>query len=193
MLSRSLIGGTHTKTTPLHPLLECVFTFAAITVLCFAPQAWAFSSKGSVNLAAVDTGMEIELANQPPIMIAPNRTVSLRAGTYTVTSFTLAVKQGGKVWKIKCTRPSKKMQSLTVTEGGTTTLDVGPPFFVRASAQQLPPPNSRTVSVGLSIQDNSQQFYSTAVTVGSQQLPPPKFRIVDQKGNFLAAGQLEYG
>jgi hypothetical protein len=159
-------------------------------VLCSPVRA---DGKGSLKLAPEDMGIEIELTNQKVISIPPNGSVSLPAGTYSLKSFTLVGKQSGKAWKIKCPKPFGKMESFSVTEGETTTLDIGPPFFLRASAIKMPPQFGRTVAIGLVVQGKSEEMYSPAVTVGSQQVPPPKFKIVTEKGKTLAAGQLEYG
>ena len=171
-------------------VLVGVTAVGILLVLCGPARA---AGKGSLKLAAEDMGIEIELSNQKVISIPVNGTVSLPAGTYSVKSFTLLGKQSGKVWKIKCTRPFGNMESISISDGETTTLDVGPPFFVKASTGKLPPQYGRVVMIGLDIQGKSEEHYSPAVTVGSQQVPPPKFKIVNEKGKTLAAGQLEYG
>jgi len=172
-------------------LVAGVTAVGIVLVLCSPSRA---AGKGSPKLAAADMGIEIELTNQKVTSTPINGTVSLPAGTYTVKSFTLVGKQSGRLWKIKCPKPFGKMESFSVTADETATLDVGPPFFPKASAHQLPPQYGHTVLIGLVVQGKSEEVYSPAVTAGSQQVPPPKFKIVNESGKTaVAAGQLEYG
>ncbi len=173
---------------------------AARVCLCLALAVTACArlhaaGKGALKVGNENIGLEIETAGAKTIVVPPNGGVQLPAGDYPIKSFTLLAKDknGGKVWKLQCTRPHGPFQSFSIKEGETTTLDVGPPLFLRATVGKPTTQQPTTIQIGLLIQGKGEEIYSPAAKVGTQGVPPPKFKIVAESGKTLAAGQLEYG
>jgi hypothetical protein len=166
---------------------------AGVTVLALFANSpiQAAAKKGTLKMASADMGIEIELNNGPTVTVPPGKDVAFPAGTYTVKSFALLSKKNGKVWKLKSTGALGKLQTFTVNEDETTTIDVGPPLTLQPLA--MPQRDGQTISIGISLRGKSGEFYIPGAFVGTQQMPAPKFQIESESGKVLAAGQFEYG
>jgi hypothetical protein len=165
--------------------LGVVLVLSVLVVVQAAPK------KGALKLSSADIGMEIELTSGRIIGVSPGKEVALPPATYTIKSLSIVAKDKGRIWKLKSTAALGQLRTFTITEGETTTLDVGTPLQLQTLAMKQK--DGQTISIGVAVVGKSQEMYSPGAFLGSDQAPAPKFKIVNQAGQTLAAGQLEYG
>jgi hypothetical protein len=171
--------------------LIVVFAVAA-SVYCAAKKA------GTLKLTNDALAMEINFGKtmNTLVMVPPKRGVNLPEGTYLPTSWSImAQDKKGNLWKLHGlgTVTGQRTGSITITEGQTTELDIGPPLTVTASAQQMDDAKGKLVSIGLSIKGKGGEWYTADAKMGTQSVPNPTFQILDENKRILAQGAFAYG
>jgi hypothetical protein len=117
----------------------------------------------------------------------PDGTWPLPVGSYTIETLRISRQDDeGTFWWLQ--RGSKRV-SFTIAEGKTTDVKLGPPLILKTSVGQ----KDRTVEIEPKLFGQGGEEYRLNITKGSDQLPEPRYRILDERGNQLAAGKFKYG
>jgi hypothetical protein len=113
----------------------------------------------------------------------------LPAGRYTVAGLVLsAADKDGAKWTLMA-QPAKDMATVEVAKGETKPLKVGAPLVVKADATG----SGQQVTLGLSILGQGGEKYGAGASKNGTLQPSPKFKIVDESGKEIGAGEFEYG
>jgi len=87
-------------------------------------------------------------------------------------------------------RGAGKLDLFEVRPGDTSTVAMGPPLMPKVQAE---PATDGVIRLSLSFVGRGGEGYHAQVEKNGQPVPPPRFRILDDSGKVLAAGQFEYG
>jgi len=112
------------------------------------------------------------------------------AGNFTTAFLQLCARdQAGARWQLTGSNQRGKLQTITVREGETLALKVGPPLAVKTDITQ----SRDIVSIGLSLAGQAGEEYTADAKKNGTTVPPPKLRILDEAGKVLASGAFQYG
>jgi len=139
--------------------------------------------KGESSLRLQEEGGKlIRLHTKDGVLVAP-------AGTYRLVSFEAVGKdENNQEWEARCYFPPRTPGKVSVTDGSSQDVKVGPPF--RASVSVTPKGQDQaTFDLKLTGSDGNQ--YTIARKGGRSE--PPSFQVISKSGEILWQGRLEYG
>lgn len=119
------------------------------------------------------------------------------AGRYTAASLTMPVCLNfrrtdleGAEWILTAYGNVGKLEAFEIRPGETLSLKVGPPLAGKTSVTKL---SDGTLSIAFVLVGQAGEEYAPGVQKNGKRVPAPKFKILDESGKVLAAGQFEYG
>ena len=121
------------------------------------------------------------------------------AGSYRLYACALTAKAGdGATLMISGTNRTGKASTVKVAEGKSAALECGTPIDlqVKAEKREGPTRGASMLSINVSIVGAGGEVYNSFAKMANgqpAQLDPPKFKVLDQKEQILASGQLEFG
>jgi hypothetical protein len=121
------------------------------------------------------------------------------AGSYRLYTCALTAKANdGATLMISGMNRSGKASPVKIAEGNSAALDCGTPLDLQVKAAKVAESSrgASTLNINVSIVGAGGEAYNSfsKMAKGSPtQLDPPKFKVLDQKDQILASGQLEFG
>jgi len=96
----------------------------------------------------------------------------------------------GVKWTLRGGSGDGKLGKFEIRPGETFAAQGGPPLVVDMKKELL---TNGTIGFTFALLGRDGEAYSPGAVKNGQRLPPPKFKILDESGKALAAGNFEYG
>ena len=204
-LRRKMPGGVAaTAAGAVWGLLSISVIAIGIAFYAFAQRQEAVATKVEAYDASQDQGSKgsivlpfkgrstLELIGEGGKMVrlsTQDGTIAAPAGTFRPVSYeAIGKSEDGNEWAATCTLSSRSLGTLTVAEGSSQYLRVGPPFTASVSVKTKGQ-NEATLDLKLVGVDGNQ--YTIMRRDGRGE--PPAFQVIALSGETLWQGKFEYG
>jgi len=170
----------------------CVTAASLLSVLLAAATWCAPAKPAVVKLPKGDFALELTFEDGTKLNVT-NKGTPLRAGTYTVKSLCLYKKdEKNRVWELHGAGPLGTMDSVTVEAEQEKILDPGPPIAFRVGAYQ-PKDRPGAVVIEVMVHGKYGEGYYPGAFLGRNRPPAPAFRVLNDAGKTVLAGEITVG
>jgi len=148
--------------------------------------------KGQVRIDAGGADAQLQLKDgwlRLTTLTSRPDAAELHARLYNARRLNVSAQQDGQTWRIESLGPWGELSRIRIRRNETTTLRLGPPFFVKAQVSQT----GSVLSIGYSIVGQAGEHYRSFASQDGRAMPGAKINIVDEAGNVLETGQFSYG
>lgn len=152
-----------------------------------------FQREGQIEIDAGDTDATLRvrriLFSDKVLIKSQEWPVTMPARIYKPQRLSVSKVQDGDTWLLYSSGPWGKLSKIKVKNKDITVLRLGPPLEIKPNVRYT---GSR-VLVDFNIIGRSGEHYSSVIMRNNKRVAAPKVRIIDETGNILASGKLEYG
>jgi len=139
--------------------------------------------------------------------VPPEKEVPFPVGSHTPSSLTLCAQDDKRqTWSLESAGGFGQLQTITVSEGQTTTVQGGAPLKIQTtvtvteekspkskSKKDASEPKQYIVNVVLRYLGKAGENYSPRVMIGNRRADPPTIRLLTYEGKVLAEGPYKFG